>query len=67
MHTESIEKGWNLYILEYGEQSPMENHGAFELAADDENKAIFGSAAMIRTYGLDSIVAACRSYTNRLV
>lgn len=65
MHIESIEKNWNLCILEYGEESPMQNHGAMELAADDENKRIYAAALMVSTYGLNSILAACRGYVNR--
>jgi hypothetical protein len=65
MTFEPIEKGWNLAILEYGEQSPLENHGAFELGSDDENKLIYGSAALVRSMGLNSIVAACRGYVNK--
>ena len=65
MHVEPIEKSWNLCILEYGEASPLENHGFMELGADDENKRIYGTEIMIRTYGLDSIIAACRGYVNK--
>ena len=36
MRTIEIEKGWNLCILQHGEESPLENHGAFELAAIEQ-------------------------------
>lgn len=65
MITENIEKNWTLCILEYGESSPLKNHGAFELGADDENKRIYGSETLIRTMGLNPIVSACRGYVNR--
>ena len=60
-----IEKGWNLCILAYGEESPLENHGAFELGADDENKCIYSAEVWVRTMGTNSILAACRGYVNR--
>lgn len=53
--------GWALNILDFGEPSPLESH-AFELAADDEGKAFYLGAAMTRTYGLDSVKAACIAY-----
>ena len=58
----TFENGWKLISIEYGEQSPLENHGAFELGSDDENKAIYASETMIRTYGTDSVIAACTGY-----
>lgn len=66
MNIIEIEKGWKLCALEYGEESPMENHGFMELAADNDNKRIYGTEAMIRTYGLDSILASCRGYVNKM-
>lgn len=65
MHIEPIEREWDLCILEYGEASPLENHGAFELAADNAGKRIYGSAVFIHAMGLDSILAACRGYVDK--
>ena len=65
MRTIEIEKGWNLCVLQHGEESPLENHGAFELGADDDNKRIYSAAVWVRTMGLNSILAACRGYVNR--
>ena len=65
MTNHPIEKGWSLRVLQYGEDSPLENHGALELGADDENKLIYGSETFIRAMGMNSIMAACRSYVNK--
>ena len=66
MKIESIEKDWNLCILEYGETSPLENHGAFELAVDNTGHRIYGSEVFIRAMGMDSILSACRSYMHKI-
>ena len=65
MITEPIEKGWILCALEYGEPSPLENHHAFELGADNPSKRIYASVTFIRAMGLDSILAACRGYIHK--
>lgn len=57
--------GWRLNILDYGEPSPLENHGAFELGADDENREIWAARAMVQTYGLRSVETACVAYANK--
>ena len=54
--------GWTLNILAYGEASPLGDHHAFELGADDANKAIWAGEVTIRTYGLDPIRNACIAY-----
>ena len=66
MNTLKIDStGWTLNVLAYGEQSPLENHKAFELGADDYNHAIWASEVTIRTYGLNSIMTACIAYANK--
>ena len=57
-----IEQNWKLCILSYGEESPLEDHHAFELAADNDAREVWAAAVLVRTYGLDSILAACRRY-----
>lgn len=57
--------GWTLNVLSYGEESPLENHHAFELGSDDENREIWASEITIRTYGLDPIRNACIAYANK--
>jgi hypothetical protein len=57
--------GWTLNILEYGEQSPLANHGAFEIGSDDDNKELWTSATVVRTYGLRSVETACIAYANQ--
>ena len=56
--------GWTLNVLQYGESSPLENHGAFELGSDDTNKEIWASETMLRTYGQRSVETACIAYAN---
>jgi hypothetical protein len=62
-----IIKGWRLYIIEANEESPMEDHGRMELAADDKNKRIFAYDIMVITYGLKSVKCACNKYIRSLV
>ena len=57
--------GWTLNILAYGEPSPLENHKAFELGADDQNREIWAGEVMVRTYGLRSVETACIAYANK--
>lgn len=57
--------GWTLNVLEYGEPSPLENHGAFEIGSDDDSRELWASISMIRTYGLDSVKTACIAYANK--
>ena len=57
--------GWSLVILEYGEPTPLEDHHAFELGADDENKTIYARDMLVRTMGLNSIKTACIGYANK--
>ena len=57
--------GWTLNVLEYGEASPLENHGAFEIGSDDENRALWTSETMKRTYGQRSVETACIAYANK--
>ena len=61
-----IEQNWNLCILEYGEKSPLEDHHSFELAADNDAKEVWAAAVLVRTYGLDSVLTACRGYIRHL-
>ena len=57
--------GWTLNVLAYGEQSPLEKHGAFELGSDDEAHSIWASETMVRTYGTASVKTACIAYANK--
>ena len=57
--------GWTLNVLEYGEASPLANHGAFELGSDDGSKSIWTSETMMRTYGQLSVETACIAYANK--
>ena len=56
---------WTLNVLEYGEASPLENHGAFELGSDDTNREIWAYETMLRTYGQRSVETACIAYANK--
>ena len=57
---------WELMVIPYGEQSPMENHkGGAEIAADDENKLFYCWESWLVTVGTDSVIKACNQYINR--
>ena len=52
----------NLFAIEYGEQSPLANHGSMEVAVDTETGHFFIHEVMLVTYGTDSVIKACESY-----
>lgn len=53
---------WRLVAIDPGEPSPMENHLGGEIAVDEESKTFFAWHVFIVCYGLDSILASCRTY-----
>ena len=58
----TFKNGYNLVVIEYGERSPMADHGAMEIAADDVRKRFYVHALLLHTYGLDSVQASCERY-----
>jgi len=63
----SLNDGWVLKIIPYGETSPMSEHlGGNEVAADNEAKEFFAWECWIVTAGLRSIQTACNEYIQHL-
>ena len=58
----TFKNGYNLVVIEYGERSPMADHGAMEIAVDDAHKRFYVHALLLHTYGLDSVQASCERY-----
>lgn len=59
---ETLNNGWKLIALHLDDVSPMENHGAMEVAADNENKALYIHDMMLVAYGTESVIKSCQSY-----
>ena len=57
-----LKNGFSVIVLEYGEKSPLENHGSFEIGADESGRAFYVHEIIARTYGTDSIISACARY-----
>jgi hypothetical protein len=64
---ETLEHGYKVIALAWGEESPLENHAAFEVGVDVENRAFYVSEGMLRTYGTTSVFNACRGYVNKRI
>jgi len=60
--TPILSNGYSVNIIEYSEESPMQNHLGGEIAADDTAKAFYVYEVTVVANGTDSIVKACNSY-----
>ena len=60
--TQQPTNGYTLLVIEYGENSPMDNHLGGEVAVDEANKTMYVHETFMVTYGADSIVKSCNSY-----
>ena len=61
-----LDDDWQLRVIPYGKESPMQNHkGGNEIAADDENKLFYCWESWLVTVGTDSALKACKQYINR--
>ena len=58
----TLKNGYTLIALDFSDRSPMADHGAMEIAADDDNKRFYAHTLLLHTYGLDSVKAACERY-----
>ena len=58
----TLGNGYTLIALDYNDRSPMADHSAMEIAADDDRKRVYAHALLLHTYGLDSVKAACERY-----
>ena len=54
-----------LCVLGNGEDSPMENHGKFEIASDNKNKRYYVYDVLVRTTGKRSIDEICLIYIDK--
>jgi hypothetical protein len=55
-------KGYNVYAINPGQESPMANHKGGEIAVDEKTKSMYAWGVFVATYGLDSIMRACNQY-----
>jgi hypothetical protein len=62
---ETLEHGYKVIALAWGESSPLENHASFEVGVDAENRAFYVSEGMLRTYGTTSVFNAMRGYIHK--
>ena len=58
----ALPNGYSINVIEYGEQSPMEDHKGGEIAADDNLHAFYVYEVTVVANGADSIIKACNQY-----
>jgi hypothetical protein len=55
--------GFTVYAINPGEPSPMAGHKGGEVAVDDDSRTMYAWGVFVATYGTDSVMRACDTYT----